>query len=155
MHKKGPTDSLSNYRPMSITWVSCKLLERLITSKIYDHFAHNNIISSNQHGFVRGKSTCTNLLESLNNWTSYTGDGCHTSIIYIDFSKAFDVVQHDKLFVKLKAYGVGGTWLQGIMNLFACRTIQTRINDLLSDVGSMWCHSRQCYRVSHVFGLHK
>jgi len=43
------------------------------------------IFSSNQHGFVRGKSTCTNLLESLNDWTSYTGDGCHTSIILKDF----------------------------------------------------------------------
>jgi len=111
----------------------------LITSKIYDHFAHNNIISSNQHGFVCGKSTCTNLLESLNDWTRYAGDGCHTIIIYIDFSKAFDVVQHDKLFVKLKAYGVGGTLLQWIMNLFACRTIQTRINDLLSDICSLVC----------------
>jgi len=51
----------------------------------------------------------------------------------------FDVVQHDKLFVKLKAYGVGGTLLQWIINLFACRTIQTRINDLLSDVCSLLC----------------
>jgi len=130
---------LSNFRPISITCVSCKLLERLITSKIYDHLVHNNIINSNQHGFVRGKSTCTNLLESLNDWTSYVEDGCQTSIIYIDFSKAFDVVQHDKLFVKLKAYGVQGTLLQWIMNLFACRKIQTRINDLLSDVCSLLC----------------
>ena len=139
VHKKGPTNLLSNFRPISITCVTCKLLERLITSKIYDHLVHNNIINSNQHGFVRGKSTCTNLLESLNDWTSYVDDGCQTSIIYIDFSKAFDVVQHDKLFVKLKAYGIGGTLLQWIMNLFACRTIQTRINDLLSDVCSLLC----------------
>ena len=42
------------------------------------------------------------------------------------------VVQHDKLFVKLHAYGIGGVLLQWIINLFTCRTIQTRINDLLS-----------------------
>jgi len=52
---------------------------------------------------------CTiNLLECLNDWTSNTQEGCQTIVIYIDFSKAFDVVQHDKLFCKLRACGVDG-----------------------------------------------
>ena len=63
-------DLLSNYRPISITCVTCKLRERIVTSKINDHLVNNNIISNCQHGFVRGRSTCTNLLESLNDWTS-------------------------------------------------------------------------------------
>jgi len=49
------------------------------------------------------------------------------------------VVQHDKLFVKLHAYGIGGVLLQWIINLFTCRTIQTRINGLLSDVCNLLC----------------
>ena len=107
-------DLLSNYRPISITCVTCKLRERIVTSKINDHLVNNNIISNCQHGFVRGRSTCTNLLESLNDWTSNTQDGCQTTVIYTDFSKAFDVVQHDKLFVKLHAYGIAGVLLQWI-----------------------------------------
>jgi len=132
---------LSNYRPISITCVTRKLLEPIVSSKIHDHLVNNNIrpISNSQHGFVRGRSTCTNLLESLNNWTSNTQDGCQTTVIYIDFSKAFDVVQHDKLFVKLRAYGIGRVLLQWIINLFTCRTIQTRINDLHSDVCNLLC----------------
>jgi len=66
---KGSTDLLANYRPISITCVTCKLLERIVTGKIYDHLVNNDIISNSQHGFVRGRSTCTNLLESLNDWT--------------------------------------------------------------------------------------
>jgi len=121
--QKGSTDLLSNYRLISVTCVTCKLLERIVTSKIYDHLVNNNIITNSQHGFVRGRSTCTNLLESLNDWTSNTQDGCQTTVIYIDFSRAFDVVQHDKLFVKLHAYGIGGVLLQWTINLFTCRTI--------------------------------
>ena len=69
----------------------------------------NNILHSEQHGFVRGRSTFTNLLESLNDWTRNIQDGYPTVIIYVDFSKAFDVVQHDKLFLKLRAIGICGT----------------------------------------------
>jgi len=96
-----------------------------------------NILCKEQHGFVQGKSTCTNLLESLNDWTCGIQDGCQTVVIYIDFSKAFDVVQHDKLFAKLRAFGIDGTLLTWIINLFANRTFQTRINDLLSAVRNL------------------
>jgi len=58
---------------------------------------------------------------------------------YLTVSKAFDVVRHDKLFVKLHAYSIGGILLQWIINLFSCRTVQTRINDLLSDVCNLLC----------------
>jgi len=55
-------------------------------------------------------------------------------IIYIDFSKAFDVVQHDKLLVKLQAVGIAGMLLEWIKNLLRERTFQTRVNDFLSAI---------------------
>ena len=93
VHKKGPIDLVSNCRPISITNVSCKMLECIIANQIYSRLNLNNIhvLYHEQHGFVRGKSTCTNLLESLNDWTQ----NLQTVIIYVDFSKVFDVVQHD------------------------------------------------------------
>ena len=57
VHKKGDSTSLRNYRPISITCVACKLLERVIVRKIYQHLTDNNILRSGQHGFVRGLST--------------------------------------------------------------------------------------------------
>ena len=110
-HKKGPPSVLSNYRPISITCVLCKLLERIVVNRIYSHLAENNFLCTEQHGFVRGRSTLTNLLESLNDWTRNIDDKRSTVVIYVDFSNAFYVVQHDKLFIKLRAYGICGIGL--------------------------------------------
>jgi len=74
------------------------------------------------------------LLESLNDWTQNLQDGCQTFVIYVDFSKAFEVVQHDKLLLKLRAVGIDGDLLVWIKNWLSCRTFQTRVNDLLSAV---------------------
>jgi len=111
VHKKGPPSVLSNYRPISITCVLCKLLERIVVNRIYSHLAENNLLCTEQHGFVRGRSTLTNLLESLNDWTRNIDDKRSTVVIYVDFSNAFYVVQHDKLFIKLRAYGICGIGL--------------------------------------------
>jgi len=69
------------------------------------HLVRNNILCREQHGFIAGRSTCTNILECLNDWTRNLQDGFATAVIYmyIDFSKAFDVIQHDKLFVELRS----------------------------------------------------
>ena len=60
---------LSNYRPICITCVPCKLLKRIVINEIYKHLVDNDILCNDQHGFVRGRSTWTNLLEALNDWT--------------------------------------------------------------------------------------
>ncbi len=69
IHKKGDQQRVSNYRPVSLTPVICKLLERVIRSQLLDYMLEKGIIPQNQHGFVPKKSTVTNLLESLNDWT--------------------------------------------------------------------------------------
>ena len=56
IHKKGPSDLVANYKPVSITSVPCKLLERIAVSKIYCHLIENNLLCSEQHGFVPDKS---------------------------------------------------------------------------------------------------
>ena len=61
----------------------------------------HSVLHRAQHGFVRGRSVCSNLLESLNDWTVYVQSRNQTTIIYVDFSKAFDVVSHEKLFIGL------------------------------------------------------
>ena len=105
--QKGAINVLAKfYRPISITCVPCKLLERVVVSKIYEHLVRNNILCREPYGFIAGRSTCTNIIECLNDWTCNLQDGFATAVIYIDFSKAFDLIQHDKLFVKLRSYGI-------------------------------------------------
>jgi len=80
VHKKDPTHLLTNYRPILVTCVPCKLLERIVASKVYGHLDSNNVLSGDQHGFVRDRSTCTNLLECLNDFTNNMQDKCQTVV---------------------------------------------------------------------------
>lgn len=74
------------------------------------------------------------MLESLNDWTIYVQSRNQTTIIYVDFSKAFDVVSHEKLFIRLQSYKIGGTVLLWLQHFFCGRTHQTKIGDSLSDM---------------------
>ena len=83
-----------------------------------EHLAANNILHPAQHGFIKNRSTCTNLLESFNDWTLYLQDKQQVLIVYIDFRKAFDVISHEKLFTRLHAYGIQGELLLWLKQFF-------------------------------------
>jgi len=136
--KKEPTGNVSNYRPISLTCVASKIMERVIARHIYDHLYRNQLLSCMQHGFIKGRSTCTNLLESMNDWTLSVQSNKSVTIVYIDFSRAFDSVSHEKLFTHLYAYGIRGDLLKWLKEFFHCRTHQTRVGLLLSDVANLF-----------------
>ena len=72
-------------------------------------------MKSSQHGFLKGKSCCTNLLEFFEHITTKFDDGKATDIIYLDFSKAFDKVPYKQLLSKIKSFGIDGkifNWLE-------------------------------------------
>jgi len=92
VHKKDAVHICKNYWPISITCVSCKILERIICNKLLEHLDHNKILHVKQHGFVKGRSTCTNLLEAINDWSLCIKDKQCVAVVYINFAKAFDVV---------------------------------------------------------------
>jgi len=79
---------------------------------------------------MKGRSTCTNLLESVNDWTLYLQDKHQVVIVYIDFRKAFDVV---KLFAVLHSYGIRGNLFTWLCNLFTGRTHCTKVGTKFSD----------------------
>ena len=137
IHKKGITGDVNNYRPISLTCVASKILERIVVNRILDHLASNSILHRAQHGFTRQRSTCTNLLESCNDWTLCVQAKHQVAIVYIDFSKAFDVVSFDKLFARLYSYGIRGGLLLWLRKFFTGRTHQTKIDSSLSDVAEL------------------
>jgi len=105
--KKGSKHEASNYRPVSLTAVPCKVLESIIKDAVVCHLDQNNFPASCQHGFVKGRSTLTNLLETLESWTKILEEGLGLDIIYLDYRKAFDTVSHHKLLTKLAKFRAG------------------------------------------------
>jgi len=68
--KKGARNDKSDYKPVSLTAVSCKIMESMIKEKLLELLEENKLLSQLQHGFMRGKSCLTNLLESSDDWTA-------------------------------------------------------------------------------------
>jgi hypothetical protein len=116
IYKKGPRLLANNYRPVSLTSVICKIQESIIKDEIIKHLENNDLIKKSQHGFTKGRSCLTNLLEFIEDITKIVDRGEGLDIIYLDFQKAFDKVPHNRLLSKLKAHGITGkiyNWIQG------------------------------------------
>lgn len=117
LFKGGDPTDINNYRPINKYKVFAKMLDYMVFSKLYPYF--RKYIIPNQHGFLDGRSTVTNLsvysefiLENLNL-------GKVVDSIYIDFTRAFDLVNLNLLIKKLNAYGIAGTlllWLDSYLN---------------------------------------
>jgi len=67
--KKGLTSDIGNYHPIFLACVCCRVMERIINLELIDNLFEHGLISRCQHGFLRKHSTCTNLLESVNDWS--------------------------------------------------------------------------------------
>ena len=106
--KKGCSSDPCNYRPITLTCVSCKIFETAIKEQVLKYMIANNLINAKQHGFIGGYSTCTNLLESVNDWTINLKNRSCTRVAFIHFKRAFDSVCFNKLISKLSKYGIGG-----------------------------------------------
>ena len=92
--KKAKKMDASNYRPVSLTSIVCKVMESSVREKILNHFESNKLLSENQHGFMAGRFCTTQLLEVLDIWSRILEDGDNIDVIYLDFGKAFDTVPH-------------------------------------------------------------
>ena len=133
IHKKGSRADPGNYRGVSLTSVLGKLLERLVKNEIDSHIEDNGLLKDSQHGFRRGRSTQTNLIEFLNETTKWHDEGKCFDVVYLDFSKAFDVVCHKRLMVKLEAIGVHGKVLKWIKDWISKRRQRVGIDGNYSE----------------------
>ena len=127
---RGPT--ASNYRPISLTCVCAKWLDHIICKNIMTHFTKNKILTPVQHGFRAEHSCESQLLLTTEDLVQNYEDTTQTYLIVLDFSKAFDVVLHQRLLHKLYHYGIREHTLLWIQNFFT-----TRIQKVVVD-GSRW-----------------
>jgi hypothetical protein len=116
--KKGDRDKASNYRPVSLTAVCCKLCEHIVAKAIVTYLETNGLLSDSQHGFRQLRSCETQLLLFIDELARSMCEGDQVDVAVMDFSKAFDVVPHERLLAKLNHYGIRGTtlpWIRGFL----------------------------------------
>ena len=131
--KKGSRTDKANYRPISLTSVPCKVMEAMIKDELLSYLEVNKVITDSQHGFVRGRSCLTNLLESLESWTKALDEGYGLDIIYLDYRKAFDSVPHIRLMQRLRSYGIRGDLLGWIESFLTSRIMRVGVRGTFSD----------------------
>ena len=119
--KKGDRGRVENYRPISLTSVTSKLLEHIVHSNIMDHFEEHSSLNEFQHGFRQKRSCETQLLTTVRDFSLCLNRKEQTDAVLLDFSKAFDKVDHEKLLHKLSSLGIGGPLLQWIRSFLSHR----------------------------------
>ena len=90
--KKGNTSDIKNYRPIATLSCPAKIFESIIYKHIYNYV--RNKISHRQHGFLKNKSTATNLCNITQYIAEKLDKKCQVDVIYTDFAKAFDCISH-------------------------------------------------------------
>ena len=115
--KKSSKLQAVNYRPLSLTCITCKLFEHIICKHILAHLEDHNIFTDLQHSFRSGRSRETQLVNTFQDLAQMHKKKCsQIDIAVLDFSKAFDTVPHDGLLSKLKHYGIDDKILLWIYN---------------------------------------
>nr|CAD2173602.1 unnamed protein product [Meloidogyne enterolobii] len=120
--KKGDKNNPENYRPISITSTICRVLERIILNSLLIHLEENNIISQNQFGFLKKRSTTTQLIFTFSHWYKAVLESKNIDCAYIDLKHAFDSVPVRFLLYKLFNIGIRGKLLNWISSFLTDRT---------------------------------
>jgi hypothetical protein len=113
--KKGARTEAANYRPISITSHVIKIFERVIRNHLVKHLEENSLLSDSQHGFRKRRSCLTQLIAHVDQIFQGLTNDEEVDVIYLDYAKAFDKVDHNILLAKLKSYGIDGKtyiWLR-------------------------------------------
>ena len=131
VHKKGSKSNVENYRPISLTCLVSKIFERLVQEKLLD--ITDQFLDPRQHGFLAKKSCTTNLVGFCDNLAISLNEGYQSDIVYFDFAKAFDSVNHDLILLKLKSlYNVDGVLLKFLREYLQSRTQRVVIGNSVS-----------------------
>ena len=92
------------------------------------------LLSGKQHGFMKGRSCLSNLLESIDAVNDLLAEGGCADILYFDFSKAFDSVPHHRLLIKLKNFGIPEDIIDIIENFLVGRSMRVKVGDEFSEI---------------------
>ena len=132
-YKSGKHNLVQNYRPVSTLPDIGKVLERCISDQINHHLNQHNLITLSQHGFRKNHNTLCASLCFLDCIYKALDSGLTVVALFLDFSKAFDTLNHEILYNKLiHLYGFDTRAADLIRSYMAKRTYQVKVNDSYS-----------------------
>ena len=111
LYKKASRSDPKNYRPVSLTSLICKLLEKIVRQRVTLHLEKHSILIDNQHGFRNKRSCDTQLQLTLDDWYKAIENKQNVDVIYLDISRAFTCVPHNRVLSKLYNFGIKGSLL--------------------------------------------
>ena len=127
VYKKGDKNSIENYRPISLTCIVSKVFEKCIRDELFSHC--KELIFDCQHGFLPNKSCVTQLLPFSHDVHLGLNFGGLVDVVYFDFAKAFDSVNHDIILHKLKhQFGLDGLMLKFVKEYLRGRKQRVLVN---------------------------
>ena len=133
VHKKGSKILMENYCQISLTCIVCKIAEAVVRTRVVDYWSDLNLFDPDQFAYLRGKPTLAQLLTCYNDWAKARNRSQQTDIIFLDLSKAFDSVPHERLLLKLQRHGIGGALLLWIRNFLTNRRKRVVLRGNCSD----------------------
>ena len=133
IHKKGDPKLVSNYRPISIISYFSKIIEKCILIRFNSFITNCGILTDNQYGFRKNMSTQDAIIKFFDFIYNALDQNKHAVAIFIDYQKAFDLVDHQILYRKLNAYGIRGTALELVTSYLTNRRQHVRIGDSISN----------------------
>ena len=128
IYKKGAKSRAENYRPISLTSVICKIMEKFVKKSVMNHIVDTGTLSTKQYGFINGRSTTTQLLKYFDECINNVINGDVVDSIYLDYAKAFDTVPHQRLINKIDSYGIKGKVKAWIKEFLSNRTQIVKVN---------------------------
>ena len=139
IYKKNNKMDPTNYRPISLLSVINKIIEKVLYKRLYEYFEKNKIIYRFQFGFRHSYSTTMALIEITDQLREQIENKNMTMGIYIDLTKAFDLVDHNMLITKLQSYGIRGPAINLIKSYLSHRSQYTKIDHTKSDIKKVSC----------------
>ena len=124
---------IGDLRPIALTPLPGKLLERFVHTQLLSHLDHYNIITEFQNGFRKKHSTIDTIFRYTTELQINKNNRFNTISLYVDFKKAFDTVNHNLLIKKFESFDIKNKALSWIRSYLTGRTQQTKIGEFLSD----------------------
>ena len=139
LFKSGEPRNFSNYRPVSVLPLFSKILERLMYTRLLSFITKNNILYVFQFGFRKFHSPNLALIILVDRISKALENGDFVRGLFLDFSKAFDTVNHSILYKKLEFYGVRGLALKWFQSYLSEREQYVEYNNVYSDKDRIIC----------------